>query len=156
MGLHPSYGLTHSENNKTGHFCIIFLLFASNVKTPTNKIKQKQLTLWETVKGSPLDFRGHPLLLLTVVLLWVLRFLPNIPLLGRGMPPLTLGSDNQQSNSKSNQDGYKKSCLIQVLYKNMQKSCNIKNQNPCGPGPICRDFNMILKIHLTATFPSKI
>ena len=42
-----------------------------------------------------------PLLLLTLVLLRVLRFLPTIPLLGGGMPPMTLGSDNQQSNLKS-------------------------------------------------------
>ena len=36
--------------------------------------------------------------ILTVFLLRVLWFLPTIPLLGGGMPNMTLGSDNQQSN----------------------------------------------------------
>ena len=36
------------------------------------------------------------LLLLTVVLLWVLRFLPTIPLLAGGMPLHDNGSDKQQ------------------------------------------------------------
>ena len=54
----------------------------------------KKVTLWEPSKGSHLDPRGPTLLLLTVVLLWVLQFLPTIPLLGRGMPP-RLGNDKQ-------------------------------------------------------------
>ena len=44
------------------------------------------LTLWEKIKGPALDPRGPTLLLLTVVLLRVLRFLPTLPLLGGGIP----------------------------------------------------------------------
>ena len=46
-------------------------------------------SLWDPSKGAPFDPRGPTLLLLTVVLLRVLRFLPTIPLLGGGMPPMT-------------------------------------------------------------------
>ena len=49
----------------------------------------KRLSLWDPSKGAPFDFRGPTLLLLTVVLLRVLRFLPTIPPLGGGMPPVT-------------------------------------------------------------------
>ena len=38
-------------------------------------------------------------------------FLLTIPLLGGGMPPMTLGSDKQQSNLNNNRDGYKKRLL---------------------------------------------
>ena len=38
--------------------------------------------------GPLLTLRGNTLLLLTVVLLRTLRFLPTIPLLGGGMPPM--------------------------------------------------------------------
>ena len=54
--------------------------------------------MWETSKGnSPPDFRGLPPLLLTVVLLRVLQFLPTIPLLDGGMPPMIVTATN---NSK--------------------------------------------------------
>ena len=49
------------------------------------------------VKGPHFDPRGPTLLLLSVVLLLVLRFLPIIPLLGGGMPPHDLAKTN---NSK--------------------------------------------------------
>ena len=57
-------------------------------QTLSVKIKNNtKLTLWK--KEPPPDPRGPTLLLLTVVLLWVFRFLPTIPLLGGGMPPMT-------------------------------------------------------------------
>ena len=46
---------------------------------------QWKISLWEPSKGAPPDFRGPTLLLLTVVLLRALRFLPTLPLPGRGI-----------------------------------------------------------------------
>ena len=45
--------------------------------------------VWVNKVLDPFDPRGPTLLLLTVVLLWVLRFLPTIPPPGGGMPPMT-------------------------------------------------------------------
>ena len=49
----------------------------------------KTFSLWDPSKEAPFYPRGPTLLLLTVVLLWVLRFSPTIHLLGGGMPPMT-------------------------------------------------------------------
>ena len=49
----------------------------------------QRISLWDPSRGAQYDPRGPTLLLLTVVLLRVLRFLPTLPLLGRGMPLMT-------------------------------------------------------------------
>ena len=66
------------------------------------------------MKGPPPDLKGKIPLIVTMVLLRVLRFLPTIPLLGGAMLPMTLGSDNKQSNLKSYRDGYKKHKIVSI------------------------------------------
>ena len=93
------------------------------------------LTVWNCVSSQSYQVaslsigkspRGPTLLLLTVVLLRLLRFLPTLPLLGRGMPPWN-GHEKQKLNLKGNRDGLKKEkkCLssISILNINILAQC---------------------------------
>ena len=54
-----------------------------------------RISLWDPSRGAPFDPRGPTLLLLTVVLLRVLRFLPTIPLLGGRYAPHDVAMKNK-------------------------------------------------------------